>query len=530
MGSPEPGPQGISVILGFVLLIGVPVAFGLSSVRLFLYRHHVLQSMRDEVAVHMQEARWRVSLAYAQAGLAAALVTTVISFALARSEFLLMRTAVMTLIYAWPVVLTTNAIAANRRHTAIVVAACYFVCFIAASVGLLLLNPTIAWSEPLSTWLLANALPTSLVWSARYRWVRAVGPFALAFVAASALAIAFAHGAAIDFAKTLLFALLLFGLAIEGVMVVCRRLYEWKALSDQSLKLDVIWLLFVSMQTGVLAAEHDLLGFFLGLLPFPIYLYVVSAALRRVKRDAPASSPRLLLVRFFALGDKSERLLEALATTWRYAGSVRAIADVELAPSSLKAQGFLDFISRKLDCRFITDSTLMASALASIDDAPDRDGRFRVNDYYCSSNTWPEAFSQLANDSDVVLIDLRSFGPNNCVCRLVLDQALSSLQPEHVVLLIDATTPQDFLVQFVERTQTQRRAKELARAKAQHRANEHESHPLASPITLSFSGDSEDEVDRLARVLSAASHAPAPCRPVLEAPLPVPLRLVGGTS
>src|SRR5262249_4376535 len=44
-----------------------------------------------------------------------------------------------------------------------------------------------------------------------------------------------------------------------------------------------------------------------------------------------SDAPRLALLRVFTLGKRAERLVEALATHWRYVGSIQLIAGPDLA-------------------------------------------------------------------------------------------------------------------------------------------------------------------------------------------------------
>jgi hypothetical protein len=115
----------------------------------------------------------------------------------------------------------------------------------------------------------------------------------------------------------------------------------------------------------------------------------------------------------FSLGRRSERLFDALAKHWRHAGSIRLIAGPDLATTTVEPHEFLDFLSGKLARRFIDGPETLDLRISEMDLEPDRDGRFRVNDFFCHDNAWQMTLSRLVGDSDAVLMDLRGFSQEN---------------------------------------------------------------------------------------------------------------------
>jgi len=47
----------------------------------------------------------------------------------------------------------------------------------------------------------------------------------------------------------------------------------------------------------------------------------------------------------------------------------------------------------------------LESRLSETDVAPDLDGRFRVNDFFCYEDTWKSVLDRLVRDTDAVLMD-----------------------------------------------------------------------------------------------------------------------------
>jgi hypothetical protein len=76
---------------------------------------------------------WRPAALYAVAGFCYALVMAAASLASWKTGFLLIRFLVLLWIYAWPVVLAVNLVAASTRRAKLLTAVCYF--FVLAILG-----------------------------------------------------------------------------------------------------------------------------------------------------------------------------------------------------------------------------------------------------------------------------------------------------------------------------------------------------------------------------------------------------------
>ncbi len=89
------------------------------------------------------------------------------------------------------------------------------------------------------------------------------------------------------------------------------------------------------------------------------------------------------------------------------------IASDDLATRTIEPHEFLDFVARKLARRFIDGYATLTRRLNEMDVLPDRDGRFRVNDFFCYDDRWRMVLSSLVRESDAVLMDLRGFTCRN---------------------------------------------------------------------------------------------------------------------
>jgi hypothetical protein len=168
-----------------------------------------------------------------------------------------------------------------------------------------------------------------------------------------------------------------------------------------------------------------------------------------LRRQTPSrgKTPRLLLLRSFSIGKKSERLFDALEKHWRRVGSIQLIAGVDLARRSVEPHEFLDFMSGKLARRFIDGPEALGRRLSEIDTEPDRDLRFRVNDFFCYDDTWRTVLSKLVRQTDAVLMDLRGFSRQNSGCLFEIRELVATVPLERVVFVIDESTDRGLLSQ-----------------------------------------------------------------------------------
>ena len=93
------------------------------------------------------------------------------------------------------------------------------------------------------------------------------------------------------------------------------------------------------------------------------------------------------------------------------------IAGPDLATTTIEPHEFLDFVSGKLDRRFIDNGRTLDLRIDQMDLAPDREGQFRVTEFFCHDDTWKMTLARLADESDAVLMDLRGFSPGQCRLR-----------------------------------------------------------------------------------------------------------------
>lgn len=503
-------PSAVSIVgpLTFVLLVALALVLPISFVLIKRYRRAVSKSMGRsagspanrpaplvssqspqqaaqpeqssvahygagvaELYSEVLHAPRRTAAVYFVAGACYAFIMTIAAFVSDDTfEIAPIRFISLFWIYLWPVVLTVNLVAAATRRAKFASVAVYF----------LILAIIIAISIPISSgaswglllaWTIYNLPATVLLLTFLNRRVRAVGPLVLIFLLLAVLGSQLALSILL-ISDVIIYALLdavgilglghitvFYGLALLGFVIVwplgwlllriVRSLYEQKKISDQSISIDAIWLLFGIAYSLMLASGEKISDWwiFSGLLAFIGFKIVAWAGLRLLnsRTSETKNLSRLLLLRVFSLGKQSERMFSALATHWRHVGNIELIAGPDLATSTLEPHEFLDFVSGKLGRRFIDGPQALEQRISEMDIKPDQDGRFRVNDFFCHLDTWKMVLSSLVKETDAVMMDLRGFTSENRGCLHEIDELVNIVPLGRVVFIIQSPADEELL-------------------------------------------------------------------------------------
>jgi hypothetical protein len=407
----------------------------------------------------------QLACVYALGGLAYALVLATAWMITARGGFYPVRFLWLLSCYAWPVILAVHLITPGDG---VRVTIAYFAMIAVVGATALVSSPDLTIGRLVFFWFFATGPGTVLLLAFLNRHVRAVGPLVLAFMLAAVTGAFVAVntagsderlllgivdvGGRLGLRATAIFVLLhLIGFSLFGVLgwwllLWIGRRYREKRMSDQSITLDALWLLFGVVQSFTLVFEGW--GWiFTGGVAFAVYKLVVLTGLSliRQERGEGAASRVLLLLRVFSLGKRSQRLFDALSMIWLRTGSIHLIAGPDLATATVEPHEFLDFIGGHLSRRFVQGEADLDQRLVHLDTQPDPDGRFRVNEFFCRANTWQSTMQRLAGGSDAVLMDLRSFSHSNQGCIYELRQLMDIVPIDRVIFAIDDSTDQHFL-------------------------------------------------------------------------------------
>jgi hypothetical protein len=319
-------------------------------------------------------------------------------------------------------------------------------------------------AQMLGLWLIENLFPTVLIAIFINRRVRAVGPLILllmifaVFGSLAAPSLLLSHtpgfvrvaagllGATPTFTAMEVLGFAAFGAAGWFVLQYVRHLYEKKIVNDQAILLGAVWLQFAVFWF----VDFVFFGYAWLLSAVPVfisYIVVLGAgfALRRFHSASSERGRRLLVLRVFALGKRSEQLFEAVANHWRYVGSIAQIAGPDLLKATVQPHEFLDFMSGKLARRFIDGPKELDLRLSETDVTSDAEGRFRVNDFFCHDDSWKFVLDRLVRDTDAVLMDLRGFSPQNAGCVFEIEELINVFPIGRAVFIVDDTTDKSFL-------------------------------------------------------------------------------------
>lgn len=419
---------------------------------------------------------WAAAVVYAVGGLVYALILTLPWMIMTRDDgFVFDRFVWLLVNYAWPIVLAVSLVAATNRREVLGVTCGYLAAVIVLGLYNLIRKPELSIGELVVFWLVDNGPATLLLLAFLHRRVRAVGPLVLAFMMAGMMGALLAYeivwnsevlqrgivavGVYLGLGATALLVLIfLFGFvafAILGWWLLGRigRSYRAKRLSDQTLTIDSLWLLFALVQPITLSTQ-GWAWIFTGLVAFAAFKLttLTGFALLRRRTADDINPPMLLLLRVFALGRRSERFFDAFSKWWRRSGSISLIAGPDLITTVVEPHEFLDFVSGRLSRLFVQGEADLKRRVADLDRQPDPDGCFRVNEFFCHADTWQMTMRQLAKESDTVLMDLRSFSHTNQGCLYELEQLLDIVDLQRVVFLVDETTDRPFLEEVLQRS------------------------------------------------------------------------------
>ncbi len=427
-----------------------------------------LSALSAELMSTASRGLWRVASVYAVAGLTAAVAMALLYMSGNDIALLPLRTAFVSISYAWPVVLTICLVALTS-WTAWAVAIGLYVLALAAVV-VPSLSATFTPLTAALAWSIHNGPATVMALIFLARPIRAVGPLVMAFTfaavsgasilvnvigttdarmrAVSDFGGSIGLGGHQTFVAVLLAGFILFGLVGWLLLRVLGWLYRTRRVSDQSIMIDSLWLMF-TLHHAIDMAFAGLKWFAATFAIFGLYKMIATLGFKLTRPPAAATPPRLLLLRVFSLGKRSQQLFDAFAKHWRHAGTMRMIAGPDLAKTTVAPHEFLDFVTGRLARRFIDGSSTLERRLTESEARRDVDGRYRVTDFFCHDDTWKMVLRRLARDSDAVLMDLRGFTRRNKGCVFEIHALLDDVAVSRIVFVVDGTTDEPFLGEAV---------------------------------------------------------------------------------
>jgi hypothetical protein len=359
-------------------------------------------------------------------------------------------------LFVYPALLVINLVTVRNRRSRYTTVGVYVAVYLILTTVDIIFWPSEDRLVMFAIWAIANLAPTLFMAGFLYRGLQGVGPMVYAFMICASFAPMLALGAlaanTLDLCCNILIIILPLTVAAGSLLLlVLKWLYQRKQISESSLLADSIWLVFALMYALCLGGDaYTALVTLAGFVLYKITTGVGFAlSTLRERRRGGQGAPQLLFLRVFALGRRSEQLYTAVSNAWRYIGSIRLITGPDLATSTVEPHDFFDFVSGGLHSAFIHSSGALERRVATMDLAPDPDGRFRVNDFFCYEDTWRMVLSRLASDNVVVLSDLRQFSAQNAGCIYEITELVNRVPMERVLFVVDESTDEAFLGQTI---------------------------------------------------------------------------------
>lgn len=418
----------------------------------------------NPAAVHARRAPWLGGGVALAGGLVYAVVMALAFMRSGDIELLPLRTLHVVTIHLWPGVLALMLVGLYDGRQRVALLGAYLL-LLALPWWFVPTPPQgVLWNMA-APWAIANGMPTLIVLLSLWRGVRAVGPLVLAFVLVALIGAQLSlwllnanevvFKAVFDLFFSLGFggvatfwALQAIGFAAASLLFwpalhAIGRRYEARAFSEQQITLAALFTVFAVAQSSPLAFAGTR-WFFSGAMAL-VAAFAVMGLLWKLLPPSPQPQARLLLLRVFALGARSECFFARLRRHWQPLAPVTMIAGPDLVEGTVEPHEFLAFLGGRLDRQFVAGANDLEDRVARFDPRPAPDGLHRIEELFCRSDTWQMAMQRLADDSAAVLMDLRSFSPENAGCRWEIGRLLDRIDLRRVVLLVDRTTKLTYL-------------------------------------------------------------------------------------
>ncbi|MCB9251147.1 MAG: hypothetical protein H6605_01655 [Flavobacteriales bacterium] len=335
-------------------------------------------------------------------------------------------------------------------------------------------NPESNFDGLMKAFMIYNTVPTAGIFLLRLEKIKSIGMFVFSFVVVALTGPVFLFSYLIghpDSSETLSKLFIEMGLGVYETLAawiilplimasiigwLClkaiRNLYIQKKINEMQLLADGIMIIFNLCYSSFFFIADVKFGL-ISLLAFPFYkmsnyLWFGYIGKRRIANP----SPTLLILRVFNLGVKGKSLFEMVFKHWRYAGSVQLITGPDLAATTLEPHEFMEFITGNLKNSFCNDTESLDQKLDAMDHEPDKDGTHRVNEMMCRNDTWKSVLKSLTMNSDLVLMDLRSFSEKFKGCRYEIDALINMISMDRVFFIVNGETDLNYCNSIFEQS------------------------------------------------------------------------------
>ena len=401
---------------------------------------------------------WITAFCFALGGLAFSTVACIFFYIKEDISFLGYVSIWVTL--QWPIVLTLIVVAVPEFSGQIKL-------FVAYLLVMLLLSRD-QFIDFVTFWGIYSAIPTVLTWVILNTRVRPIGPTVVSSIFVSGILSIFLFWTLIYVFEELANALnttitseiiLIIAvisllatvwLAYKLALSIAYR-YERKKTTELILSVDTIWIIFTYwLSLFMIYRNGDVKSwgwFAAGSLAFLAYKLITVLAFRILSKNALKNHPiDLLFLRVFGHQKRSERLLRNIGLYWRHIGNIQLIAGSDLALTNIEPHEFLTYLNGKTKTLFIKNQAEIEARFNSLDSEIDKDGRYRIHEFFCYDNTWRDTLKGLAKMNECVIMDLRGFSKDNSGVSFEIQQLIELVPLEKVLFMVDETTDHVHLI------------------------------------------------------------------------------------
>jgi hypothetical protein len=224
---------------------------------------------------------------------------------------------------------------------------------------------------------------------------------------------------------------------------IFRYYYNRQKITQLQLFADAYLLIFGLYHASISASVGNS-AYLIYLVAFLAYK-LVSIFLFRMNNENQKKSTKLLYLRVFDLGEKTENLFKAIETEWRFAGPTQLITGPDLAHTTVEPHEIISYLAGNLKESFSTNNAQVEKNLENIYLKPLFDGSFQTNEMFCDAVHWKNVLTGLVKKTDVVLMDLRSFDKKYAGCIFEIKQLCYLFDLKKCVFVVDKSTNYAYL-------------------------------------------------------------------------------------
>jgi hypothetical protein len=163
-----------------------------------------------------------------------------------------------------------------------------------------------------------------------------------------------------------------------------------------------------SMVFGNAPDKAELVAAGTGWLPLP-WIAVPVAVYKLFLGRRPPQGPALplLMLRVFSEDKHNQALLEGIQERWRYVGAVNQAGGPDMVDLNVDPYECSKFMTGSLHELYLPEAVSGEKLMTRFENAPDREGRYRINEMFNFNTSWRGNVEQLILNSPTILLDVR---------------------------------------------------------------------------------------------------------------------------